>query len=264
MVTHAEIENAYVRARAEWPSVDVPFSHFTGRARDLSVSDDGLCGWPGDFYLACAAGSGDAAAIAIVNHRFVDGLAQRIRRLGATPDAAADALQSIRERLFTGSSPRIRAYNAAGPLEQWIKVVGIRTAIDLHRAQAARQPGAAAGSLDDTPAATIDPDRLLTKRQLKAEFEDILKRQLRTLSTRDRLVLRLHVVEGISIEQIALSQGVHRVTIARWIWSASERLLDALRHHFQDRHGMVPRECDSLAHLLHSDLSLDLPAVLAT
>jgi hypothetical protein len=52
------------------------------------------------------------------------------------PCAAGDGnhvLQTVREHLFGGAIPGIRAYNGAGTLEQWIKVVTIRSAIDLHR-----------------------------------------------------------------------------------------------------------------------------------
>ena len=57
---------------------------------------------------------------------------------------------------------------------------------------------------------------------------------------RDRAILRLHVVEGVSIEKIAASYGVHRVTVARWVWTAGETLLDGLRGRFREKFGIVP------------------------
>ena len=75
-------------------------------------------------------------------------------------------------------------------------------------------------------------------------------------------MLRLHLIEGLSIEAIARDRGVHRVTVARWVWSAGELLLEGLRRHFKQEYGMVPSECESLAHLIRSQLSLDLPRLL--
>jgi hypothetical protein len=123
MLAHASIDTAYREGRALWPGINVAIERFADMARDLDVSQDGLLTWPGDFYLSCAAGHGDAKAITVIDERFVRRLEPRIRRLGSTPAAASDALQAIRERLFAGSRPRLRSYNAAGPLEQWIKVV---------------------------------------------------------------------------------------------------------------------------------------------
>jgi RNA polymerase sigma-70 factor, ECF subfamily len=98
---------------------------------------------------------------------------------------------------------------------------------------------------------------------MKKAFEDALKAQLTTLKLRDRAILRLHVVEGVSIERIAAAYGVHRVTVARWIWNAGEIVLEGVRRYFKSRYGIVPSECDSIVHLVRSNLSLDLPRLLA-
>ena len=135
--------------------------------------------------------------------------------------------------------PRIRAYNGAGPLEQWIKVVAIRTAIDLHRTDQ---------SIPRIEGAWLET--LLRRRRGRVLADDEGRIQARAgggdpgpgreLSPRDRAILRLHVVEGVSIEKIAASYGVHRVTVARWVWTAGETLLDGLRARFQEKFGIVP------------------------
>ena len=48
-------------------------------------------------------------------------------------------------------------------------------------------------------------------------------------------MLRLHLVEGMSLKAIASARGVHRVTVARWVWNAGEILLEGLRRHFSER-----------------------------
>jgi RNA polymerase sigma-70 factor (ECF subfamily) len=263
MIAESLIKEVLARGATAWPDVRVSLEQLSATAASLEVSEDGLRMWARDFYLACAAGCGDAAAIALIDELFVGRLSRRIQRLGATPDDAADILQMVRERLFTGERPRIRAYDGGGPLEQWIKVVAIRTAIDHHRVQQRIRNAASDLPVDVDPTAA-DPVKVLTKQQLKQEFETVLRSQVLGLSPRDRAVLRLHLIEGVRIDTIARARGVHRVTVARWIWNAGEILLDALRKHFRDRYGMVPAECESLAHLVKSQLSLDLPQILAT
>jgi RNA polymerase sigma-70 factor (ECF subfamily) len=182
--------------------------------------------------------------------------------LGSKPEAVADVLQTVRERLFAGLAPRIGAYNAAGPLEQWIKVVAIRTAIDMHRKEAAA-PRAESAWLETVVRAGGDATALLMRAEYKSELEIAIREQVAALSARDRAVLRLHVLEGVSIEKIAISYGVHRVTVARWVWTAGEGMLDGLRQRFQERFGIVPHELDSLARLARSQLSLNLAELLA-
>jgi RNA polymerase sigma-70 factor (ECF subfamily) len=262
MPSDAEIMTTYNEGKLLWPSVSVAPELFAQMLRDTDVTADGMRQWPGDLYLACAAGDGNEVAVRIVDERFVSRLPARIRRLGSRPDAIADVLQTVRERLFAGASPRIRAYNASGPLEHWIKVVAIRTAIDMHRKDEAA-PRAESAWLESIAATGVDATALLASVEYKRELESAIREEVEALSARDRAVLRLHVLEGVSIEKIALSYGVHRVTVARWVWTAGEAMLDGLRRRFQQRFGIIPPELDSLARLARSQLSLNLTELLA-
>ena len=262
MPSDAEIIATYNEGKLLWPSISIAPELFSQMIRDTDVSAEGMRQWPGDLYLACAAANGSPAAIRVIDERFVARLPARIRRLGARPEAVADVLQSVRERLFAGTSPRIRAYNASGPLEQWIKVVAIRTAIDMHRKDEAA-PRAESAWLDSIAAPSTDANSLLASVEYKRELEVAIREEVEALSARDRAVLRLHVIEGVSIEKIAVSYGVHRVTVARWVWTAGETVLDGLRRRFQQRFGIVPGELDSLARLARSRLSLSLTDLLA-
>ena len=254
------VSSAYARGRSAWPAVRIALETFAERLADLNVPTSGLEAWGTDLYLACAAGEGDHAAIRAIDQLFVARLVGRIRRLGASTDDTADVLQMVRERLFAGPHPRIRAYNAVGPLEQWVKVIAIRTAVDRHRVESRARPS---GELADSAAAPAPAlEEVLFKIRYKAEFEQALRDQIRALSERDRTVLRLHLYDHLSLEDIAAARGVHRVTVARWIWNAGEIVLEGLRRHFKEHYGMVPSECDSLARLVQSQLALGLRSLL--
>lgn len=260
MLSDAQIELAFRDACNTWPAIELSRERFASHARDADASEDGLRAWPGDFLLACAAGDGNARALRVIDERYIARLPRRIRRLGSAADAIPDILQLVRARLFSGPAPRIRAYNATAPLEQWIKVIAIRTAIDVHR----QEPrtiidGAIADAFGYTES---DAGTALMKREHKRELEGAIARLFVKLSPRDRTVLRLHVLQGMSVEKIAKAYCVHRVTVARWIWNAGEIVLDGLRRHFAEQLGIVPTEFDSLARLMRSQLSLDLGRLL--
>jgi RNA polymerase sigma-70 factor (ECF subfamily) len=262
MPSDGEIATAHREAAQLWaPAISVPIERFGDMISGAAVSAEDLRQWGTDLYLACAAGNGSRAAVRMIEERFIARLPARIRRLGAASENVGDILQTVRERLFSGEVPRIRAYNGSGPLEQWIKVVAIRTAIDLHRSEKAI-PRTEAAWLETVARPDGDASALMMKVEYKREMEAAIRELVPQLSARDRSVLRLHVVEGVSIEKIAASYGVHRVTVARWVWTAGETLMDSLRARFREKFGIVPGEFDSLARLARSQLSVDLAGLL--
>jgi len=262
MPSDSDIKAAHRAAAPLWHGISVSLQRYAEMVRTLDVTADSLRQWGGDLYLACAAGAGDHAAVRLIDERFIARLPARIRRLGSPRDKVSDVLQSVRERLFLGDVPRIRAYNGAGPLEQWIKVVAIRTAIDLHRSDQSI-PRVEGAWLETVAPRDADLSALVMKVEYKRELEAAIRELVPQLSARDRSVLRLHVVEGVSIEKIAASYGVHRVTVARWVWTAGEILLDGLRARFRTKFGIVPSEFDSMARMAKSQLSIDLAGLLA-
>jgi RNA polymerase sigma-70 factor (ECF subfamily) len=261
MSSDDKIEQAYAKAKTLWPDVATTLDEFREASARVGVHDFDACA--SDLFLSCAAGRGDAVAIQHIDERFIATLTGRIRRLGASSDEIADVLQVVRERLFTGSSPRIRTYNATVSLSQWIKVIAIRAAIDAHRREALLTKPPMMPADSDVP----DPHDMQThvmKEEYRHEFEKAVRELLVRLETRDRIVLRLYILEHVSIDKIAGMYGVHRVTVTRWIWNAGEHLLAGLREHFRHRFGIELREFDSLARLVRSRLSLDLDRVLGS
>ena len=104
----------------------------------------------------------------------------------------------------------------------------------------------------------------MMKVEYKREMEAAIRELVPQLSARDRAVLRLHVVEGVSIEKIAASYGVHRVTVARWVWNAGgDAARRAARRGSGRSSGSCRPEFDSMARLARSQLSIDLAGLLA-
>jgi RNA polymerase sigma-70 factor (ECF subfamily) len=251
------LAEAYESGRAAWPAISISLDRFTGMARDVDAVER-VPDWAADFYVACGAALGIPQAVAAIDKDCLMASTPRLRRLGASADEVEEALQTTRERLFVGPPPKIRAYGAAGPLKQWVQLVALRTAIDLRRARhASREIVGTEINADQRTHQADDPAVQLLKTTYRAEFEQALRAQIAELPARDRAILKLHLFEGVSIEQIATMRAVHRVTVARWIWRASETMLEGVRDYFLTRHGLIPDECDSLVNLVRSQLTLD-------
>jgi RNA polymerase sigma-70 factor, ECF subfamily len=256
-LTTLQIDVAHRAGREAWPALALSRDRFDNLCREAGIVEDALRARPEDVFLAFAAREGDPTAIKAIDDKFVARLESKIRRFGTPPHAIPDALQAIRERLFAGPVPRIRSYNASIPLERWIRIVGVRAAIDLGRTERALLRSESA-SRRLVISETTDAAALLARVEYKARFESALRQELSSLPPRDKTVLRLHLIEGISIEKVAQRYGVNRVTVARWVWNASEVILAGLRRRFKEDHGIVPQDFDSLVTVMRSQLSIDL------
>ena len=148
-----------------------------------------------------------------------------VARVDRSPELRDEVRQTLWQRLFVGTpgqAPRMLSYAGRGPLAGWVAVAAQRIALDMRRARDAhRRFGSgrrsAACPADDHP--EVDYMRM----RYKSEFEDAVRDALAALPDRDRLLLRLTAVSGLSHEQIANIYKVNQSTVSRWIARARAR-----------------------------------------
>jgi RNA polymerase sigma-70 factor, ECF subfamily len=75
---------------------------------------------------------------------------------------------------------------------------------------------------------------------------------------RDRNLLRLHVLDGLAIDDIGALHGVHRATAARWIERTREDVARAVRRDLMRQLGIDPFEVDDLLRWVQSQIDLSL------
>ena len=89
----------------------------------------------------------------------------------------------------------------------------------------------------DTPMdAALFRDRYLD------DFEQSLKEALGRAPEQDRAVLRLHMVNNVSVEKIGKMLGVAQSTASRWLAKARENVLADLKSTLQQRLGIASAE----------------------
>jgi RNA polymerase sigma-70 factor len=98
----------------------------------------------------------------------------------------------------------------------------------------------------------------------KSEFEEAVRDALAALPDRDRLLLRLTTVSGLSHEQIATIYKVNQSTVSRWIAKARADVLEATQQSVCQKLGVQRDEFMSLAGLLVSRIDLSISRVLET
>jgi RNA polymerase sigma-70 factor (ECF subfamily) len=84
------------------------------------------------------------------------------------------------------------------------------------------------------------------------------------LPDRERMVMRLHLVGGMSVEAIGKMYDVSQSTVSRWLAKARETIVKTAQALLHERLRVAPEEFQSLAALVVSQLDLSLSRVLAS
>ncbi len=188
-----------------------------------------------DLYLAAACAVGDAAALAAFEAELVPVIRAAVRRIHDAHDFTDEVVQVIRERVLVAppdGAPRIAEYSGQGALRAWVRIAAMRMALNLLRD---RRRDVLVG--DDHLFETIAAEhghRGSAERYREAATES-LRAAFTKLSPRDRNLLRMHHLHGLTVDELAPTLGVHRATVARWIAGAREQLL------VETRTGLVAR-----------------------
>jgi RNA polymerase sigma-70 factor (ECF subfamily) len=244
----------YLHGRAAWPAIEVAEDEFAAVARRVPAATDGA-----ELYIACACAAGDAAAILAVEARYFACIAGGVRRLRLPEDDAHEVAQTLRQRLFVGGTARagVIEYAGSGRLGGLVQVAATRIALNLLRGRRRIADEIVA----DAPTAASDAV------YAKAEYRDAIKRAIEeaaaTLAPRDRTLLRLHLVERSSIDDVAALYRVHRATAARWIAAAREALVARTQKRFLETVRLDARDDLGLASFVESQLTLSLQRILS-
>ena len=208
-----------------------------------------------ELALVAACLAGDVTALAEFERSFSDCLQLGAARVRSDPEFVAEVVQSLRVELFTGAEPRAGSFTARGPLAAWLKVVATRAALDKLRSDRRWQlrsreaPAPAAGS-------STGIEGRIDRQRHGEHFTSALRAALDSLDARDRNLLRLRYVSGLSIDGIGLAYSVHRATVARWIASAVEHVGRALREQIEhEGRAHSPSELEGALRALDSQLA---------
>lgn len=211
-----------------------------------------------ELLLLAACAAGQPAALETFDTRYVRPAATRVCRQYSHLDSA-ELAQSIRERLLVGDGlKRLRSWRGRGPLKAWLRSVATRIALNSLSRDAAL-------SLDerewthavDQLAAPSNPEIALLQKSQQTELRAALREALRRLPRREKMVLRLHVFQSLSTEQLARMFNVNGATVRRWIQGARAIVLENVRSMLSRTAHWSTSELDSaLAGISKLDLGL--------
>ncbi len=258
-------------AEAHWPGLTVDrrrfVAHWAGqlaRTADVGAAIEQL--HVPDLYLAFACAEGDPAALRAFGN-LLGTVAGAVRSVDGSPSFVDEILQRLRTRVLVpdeGKRPRILDYAGRGSLENWLRAGALRLALNARR-DAQRGPEPLPDlSVWEPVAPTADRTLDMLRGKYAAEFGSALREAFGSLEPGERNVLRLHFLEGLSLNQIATMYGVNKSTISRRMSRAREMLLDRTRSRLERALALPASELDSLLEQLGPRLDLSLTSVLGS
>jgi RNA polymerase sigma-70 factor (ECF subfamily) len=212
-----------------------------------------------DLYFACALHDRDPGALRIFDRELGSDVEAAARAAGADPATAAEVRQQIAADVLVGDDgvPRITQYAGRGDLRGWLRSVAVRATWKLVARARRDRP------LDEdlAGALAVDDDAQLAalRERYATELARAIAEAMRTLTARQRTILRLAYLDHVPPDVLGRMYAVHRATAARWVVSAREALFDAARVRLQ---AAVDAGLTSVVRLVQSQLEQGLAGLI--
>jgi RNA polymerase sigma-70 factor (ECF subfamily) len=248
---------------AAWPGVKVDPVRLATRVKARRQQAEGAERHDADLYLATALGEGDRAALTVFEQKLVPEIDAALQRMRLPASAIDEVRQAIRVDLLVADEgqARIDGYLGLGPLAAWLRVSATRRALKLLRSTR-REETLEDAMLEHWPGAGPDPEKGHLKSTYQAQLKGAITASFAALSVRERNLLRQHVLDDLTIDELALLYRVHRSTCARWLVDARTSLAKGVRNRIRDGAGVRGDELDSLLRFVDSDIELSISRIL--
>jgi RNA polymerase sigma-70 factor (ECF subfamily) len=242
-----------------WPGVAVTPAQF-GRylADHPGILDRATPPILEDIYLACACAEDVPGALRSFRDRFFPVVASAVRRLDDSPPFADEVYQRLCEVLFVdgaSGSKKIARYEGQGPLAGFVGTAARRIALRL-ATSSARFHGEEA--LIQHFSQIPEYETTLLKVRHRETFNRALSVALRQLTRRERLILRMNLVERVSVTRIAAIYKVSQPTVTRWIQRSARRIFATVKSLVCEELQIDTRELESLLLLVRSQIEITL------
>ena len=202
---------------------------------------------------------GDRDAVAAFEDRIVPELLAAARRVLGDAELAADVVAAVREKLVVNK--RISDYEGQGELVVWARVIAIRAALDELRRRKRQVP--VDDLLWEAAAPNADPALALTRRQSAELIKAAFHAGLAALEPRQRNLLRQHLLDGLTIDELGTMYQIHRVTAARWLAAARADLWSHVKKQLRHTLALSDSAIGAMLDDIRSTLDLSIDRALA-
>ncbi len=243
-------------ARAAHPSVtfaEEACGAVLGRAARGAAELDGLSP---ELLLANAALRGNSSALRAIDTFIVAEAKHAAQHLRSGPSFADELAQQVRQRVLAPPDPKLAEYAGRGSLKKWLRATAMRLGLNLMSFEGRhRSDGDDDEALGQLQASAASPELALVKAETAAHFMEALRVAFTKLTPKERNLLRLYFLDGVSSAQLAQTYGTHRVTVTRWLASARATVIEAAVSQLQSQGVLSTASAGDLHWLVRSQLS---------
>ncbi|MCA9620636.1 MAG: sigma-70 family RNA polymerase sigma factor [Myxococcales bacterium] len=215
-----------------------------------------------DLYLVVAARHGDTRALAALDAELAVAGRLALSRLELEEGLRQEVVQTFRSRLADDEGSVLDGYAGRGPLRGWLRTALRRMGLNRLRGEGRRKKREE-GWFADYALGEEDPELDLLKDRYRGELEEAIKRAFERLAQDQRELLRLYVIEGNTLDQLAAEHGVNPSTVSRWLARIRDKHASDARRHFAETCALAPSECESLVQLVRSNMHVSVERLLA-
>lgn len=256
------------RVEQALPGVAVPHEALV-RQMALRAGADGLDALEDEgvieLALACACAEADRRALAIVEDRYISVVAPALAHMRLDAATVDDVAQAMRDKLLVaeaGGEIKLLRYAGRGTLHGLVKVTAVRTALSLLRRHRGVAPPA--DDFERLAEPADDPELHFLKARYRQAFKHAFARAVSMLESRERNVLRLHHMGGMTLEQVARMYGVDRSTIVRLLQKIRGKLFTSTCTALREDLAIERTELDGVLELIRSRFEVSLGRLLET
>jgi RNA polymerase sigma-70 factor (ECF subfamily) len=218
-----------------------------------------------ELALACACADQDPRALAIVEERYMSVVAPALAHMALDAATVEDVAQTVRDKLLVADAEgeiKLLRYAGRGTLAGLVKVTAVRTAISLLRKE--RGVALPTDELEQLASPAEDPELHFLKAHYREAFRSAFARAVGLLDGRERNVLRLHLLGGMTLEQVARMYGIDRSTVVRLLQKVRSKLFTHTRKALREDLAIERAELDSVLALIRSRFEVSLGRLLET
>jgi len=226
-----------------------------------ALEDEGVI----ELALACACAEADRRALAIVEERYVSVVAPALAHMRLDAGTLDDVAQAVRDKLLVPDASgeiKLLRYAGRGTLHGLFKVTAVRTALSLLRKQRGVAPPA--DDFERLAEPADDPELHFLKARYREAFKSAFAKAVGMLEGRERNVLRLHHMGGMTLEQVARMYGVDRSTVVRLLQKVRGKLFTSTCAALREELAIERTELDGVLELIRSRFEVSLGRLLET
>jgi RNA polymerase sigma-70 factor len=254
-----EIAEAYERCLKRYPTIQISYKDYQSRieeirSKGLSLSEAqsriralALIHYE-DLFLAMGCSRQDKVSWEHFADEYIPLLRKFSMQACSDSGEGEDLAQEIIVKMLKEGN-RMAGYNGRGSLAGWLRVTVAHAAVDRFR-RANRLV-----SLDDSSHNGAPADWMVTGESDREEALDsrwgpiisnTVSEIISRLAARDRLVLGLYYLRGISLLAIGRQFRIHEATVSRWIERLRRDIRKQLEIDLRKKHGLRADEVRSL------------------